>query len=116
MEPLIKQLEQVLSVSKLPGWFWGLGGDRWRRARALARAAARHNPPARAAASTQTADARHPCFGKLLGDLGGKRLYLASARTLVNTVPIWAKQRPCSEARVFSVAPHSKVSRSKADA
>ena len=36
----------------------------------------------------------------LLADFGHKKIYQASARTLVSTVPIWAKQRPCNEARV----------------
>ena len=30
-------------------------------------------------------------------------MYRASARNLVNTVPIWAKQRPCSEQRVDEI-------------
>ena len=33
----------------------------------------------------------------LLADLGFKKIYLASARTLVNSVPLWSKQRPCNE-------------------
>ena len=49
------------------------------------------------------AAAQHPCFGRLLADLGHKRLYLSSARQLVSTVPVWAKQRPCSEERVADI-------------
>ena len=45
----------------------------------------------------------HPNFGRLLVDLGYKRLYLASARTVVNSVPLWSTQRPCNEARVDEI-------------
>ena len=53
-------------------------------------------------AGTQTSD-RHPAFGRLVADLGEKKIYVASARTFVNTVPIWAKQRPCNEGRVDEI-------------
>ena len=61
--------------------------------------------------STQTSD-RHPAFGRLVADLGHKRIYVASARTFVSSVPIWHKQRPCNEGRVDEIvrakakAPH----------
>ena len=45
----------------------------------------------------------HPVFGELLADMGFKRIYLASARTLVHSVPIWSKQRPCNEGRVQEI-------------
>ena len=45
----------------------------------------------------------HPVFGELLSDMGFKRIYLASARTLVHSVPIWSKQRPCNEGRVQEI-------------
>ena len=72
-----------------------------RRANGLLRQQAER--PARAAAATQTAPQRHPCFGELLADLGFKKIYRASARTLVNSVPIWSKQRACNEARVDQI-------------
>lgn len=59
-------------------------------------------PPSFAAA-TQTDVDLHPCFGRLLADLGHKKLYLASARNFLHTVPIWAKQRPCNEERVAEI-------------
>ena len=36
----------------------------------------------------------HPVFGELLSDMGFKRIYLASARTLVHSVPIWHARAP----------------------
>ena len=45
----------------------------------------------------------HPAFGSLICDLGYKRLYLASARSLTSSVPIWAAQRPCSESRIDEI-------------
>jgi len=70
-------------------------------ANGLLRAAAA--PPPRESASTQTS--MHPCFGTLVADFGPgqKKVYQASARTLVSTVPIWAKQRPCNEGRVDEI-------------
>jgi hypothetical protein len=41
----------------------------------------------------------HPVFGELLSDMGFKRIYLASARTLVHSVPIW-------RARPLPISPH----------
>lgn len=72
-----------------------------RRANALLRQSLA--PPASTSIATQTASAKHPCFGELLADLGFKKIYRASARTLVNTVPIWAKQRACNEGRVDEI-------------
>lgn len=77
-------------------------------------AAMRQREPRRAASSTDTERNTdlHPNFGRLLVDMGHKRLYLASARTVVNSVPLWSKQRPCNEARVDEIvrakasAPH----------
>lgn len=60
-------------------------------------------PHASASAGTQTTVAPHPCFGELLADFGHKRVYRASARNLVNTVPIWTKQRQCNEGRVDEI-------------
>ena len=60
-------------------------------------------PRASASAGTQTTAAPHPCFGELLADFGHKRVYRASARNLVNTVPIWTKQRQCNEGRVDEI-------------
>ena len=57
--------------------------------------------PAAAAASTQT-DV-HPIFGECIADLGFKRLYLSSARRVVNNVPIWSRQRACNEGRVNEI-------------
>uniref|UniRef100_A0A7S0LP73 Uncharacterized protein n=1 Tax=Coccolithus braarudii TaxID=221442 RepID=A0A7S0LP73_9EUKA len=51
--------------------------------------------------ATQTE--HHPQFGILLIDLGFKKVYSASARTLVNSVPLWSKQRPCNEGRVDEI-------------
>ena len=36
----------------------------------------------------------HPVFGELLADMGFKRIYVASARTLVHSVPIWRARAP----------------------
>ena len=54
-------------------------------------------------AGSQAGGSHHPCFGRLVADLGFKQIYVASARTLVNTVPIWSKQRPCNEGRVDEI-------------
>lgn len=44
----------------------------------------------------------HPVFGELLSDMGFKRIYLASARTLVHSVPIWhARAPPLAPPRAF---------------
>ena len=44
----------------------------------------------------------HPVFGELLSDMGFKRIYLASARTLVHSVPIWhARAPPLAPSRAF---------------
>ena len=51
---------------------------------------------------TQTDD-RHPAFGRLVADLGFKKIFVASARTFVSSVPIWSKQRPCNEGRVSEI-------------
>lgn len=59
-------------------------------------------PPHTVSTSCQT-ESTHPCFGELLADLGHKRIYRASARQLVNTVPIWGKQRACNEGRVDEI-------------
>ena len=70
-----------------------------------------------ALATTRRADAgcqtdNHPNFGALLADLGFKKLYLASARAFTSSVPIWSRQRACSQGRVDEIvkakaeAPH----------
>ena len=70
-----------------------------------------------ALATTRRADAgsqtdSHPNFGALLADLGFKKLYLASARAFTSSVPIWSRQRACSQGRVDEIvkakaeAPH----------
>lgn len=60
-----------------------------------------HTPPSCDAAAQTDGD--HPCFGRLLADLGHKKLYLASARNFLHSVPIWAKQRQCNEERVAEI-------------
>ena len=57
--------------------------------------------PTTVTSGTQTM--AHPMYGDLLIDLGFKRLYVASARTLVNAVPIWSRQRACNEGRVDEI-------------
>jgi len=52
--------------------------------------------------STQT-DGWHRQFGRLAADLGHKKVYVASARSFVHTVPIWAQQRACNEGRVDEI-------------
>jgi hypothetical protein len=57
-------------------------------------------------ATSQTAlmsDDEHPAFGRLVADLGFKRIYVARASRFVNMVPIWAQQRPCNEKRVDEI-------------
>ncbi|KAJ1622197.1 hypothetical protein T492DRAFT_1064134 [Pavlovales sp. CCMP2436] len=49
------------------------------------------------------AGSRHPIFGRLLADLGYKRIYLASARSLIASVPIWCRQRPVEKAKVAEI-------------
>ena len=44
--------------------------------------------------------ARHPLYGQLLADLGYKRIYLSSAKTVVRSIPIWHLQRPTDYSRV----------------
>ena len=69
---------------------------------------------------TQTDD-RHPAFGRLVADLGFKKIFVASARTFVSSVPIWSKQRPCNEGRVEDIvkakaaSPHFQGARSRRD-
>ena len=48
--------------------------------------------------------ARHPLYGQLLADLGYKRIYLSSAKTVVRSIPIWHLQRPTDYSRVAEIA------------
>ena len=48
-------------------------------------------------------DEYHPIYGKLLCDLGFKKLYLASARSVINNIPIWHLQRPCDKSRIAEI-------------
>ena len=48
-----------------------------------------------------------PCaltqYTPLLCDLGFKKLYLASARSVINNIPIWHLQRPCDKSRIAEI-------------
>lgn len=60
---------------------------------------------ARAAEAARASEAarRHPVFGTLLADLGFKKVFLSSARSLIDHVPIWCRQRPVERARVAEI-------------
>lgn len=70
-------------------------------AAARARLAAGPRAPTREAEAQATQ--RHDVFGELLATLGHKRVYLASARALIEHVPIWCRQRPVERARVAEI-------------
>lgn len=57
---------------------------------------------------TNEGSGSHPAFGRLVADLGFKKVYVASARAFVGSVPIWSKQRPCNEDRVAEIV-HAKA-------
>ena len=89
-------------VMALEGKLQAIESDRQRlQQELLASRQERTNNPRKLDVSSQTET--HPAFGTLLIDFGHKRLYLASARTFVASVPIWSKQRPCNDGRVVEI-------------
>jgi len=47
-------------------------------------------------------------FGKLLHNFGYKKVYLASARTICNRIPIWHLQRPTNLTRIDEIIKHKR--------
>lgn len=43
-------------------------------------------------------------LGELLCDVGFKSVYKCSARTIIDSIPIWLLMRPCDETRVREIA------------
>ena len=46
----------------------------------------------------------HPIYGTLLADFGWRKVFCASARTFVDAISIWHRQRPCDEDQIIEIA------------